>query len=76
MMVKGPRLPSEPFTSDVSGGVSTRHMVFASFAKIVSEEGRALDESESVTTRAGFGNVLYVDPRDVYLRRGQANILR
>lgn len=76
MMVKVPRLPADPLIDDVGRGGSGRHMVLRSFATIVSEEGRALDESESVISSAGFGNVLYVDPRDVYLRGSQANIIR
>lgn len=51
-------------------------MAFGLFATIVSEEGRVLDESESVTSKAGFGNVLYVDPRDVYLRGRQLKFAR
>jgi hypothetical protein len=61
MIVKGPR----PFINDFGGVGSTRHMAFGLFATVVSEEGRVLDESTFVISRAGFGNVLYVDPRDV-----------
>jgi hypothetical protein len=72
MMVKEPR----SFINDSGGVGSARHMAFGLFATIVSEEGRVLDESESVTSKAGFGNVLYVDPRDVYLRGRQLKFAR
>lgn len=61
MMVKGPM----SFRDDFGGVDSTKHIAFGLFATTVSEEGRVWDELESLTSRAGFGNVLYVDPRDV-----------
>jgi hypothetical protein len=76
MIVKLPKLPADPLIDDVGRGGSGRHMVSRLFATIVSEEGKALGESESVTSSAGFGNVLYVDPRDVYLHSSQAKINR
>ena len=48
-------------------GVSAIHMVFGSLATTVTEEGNISSDASPWTRSAGFGNVLYIEPRDVYL---------